>query len=224
MLHLYIQHTASRLEAPLTGLSKTSETPLDSHHKVACPRHLLCDKCYMLHRVDSLHPLIACQTPPLLQLTYDQHQYRDSMINITYTDKTADLTTGSSRGAIYTKGRCAHTAVLGTWQLCMPRPAAEPTLCKKGVFQVIGGAGVGPRRVCHGCMLPPGLLEFQYWRARMQQVLIVHSHHVCMPAVAATHIRLAWIPNSELQTPAVVIGIVFTTHTCTCHSTNPNQH
>lgn len=84
-LHLYTQHTANRLGAPLTGQGKINETLLDSHRKVACPCHLLCDKCYMLHHVDSLHPLIACQTPPLLQLTGDQ--YQNSMIKITYMDK-----------------------------------------------------------------------------------------------------------------------------------------
>ena len=165
MLHLYIQHTANRLGAPLTGLSKTSETPLDSHHRVACPHHLLCDKCYMLHRVDSLHPLIACRTPPLLQLTWDQ--YQNSMIHSTYMDKTADFASGNSRCAMHMKGGCAHTAVPGTWQLCMPQAEVDHTLGKKGVFQVIGGAGIGPRRVCHGRMLPPGLLELQHRRARL---------------------------------------------------------
>lgn len=82
MLHLYTQHTASHLGEPLTGLSKTSETLLDSRHKVTCQCHLLCDICYMLHHVDSHHPLIACQTPPLLQLTLKHYRRHSNQYHI----------------------------------------------------------------------------------------------------------------------------------------------
>ena len=81
MLRLYTQHIAIRQVELLSGLSKTSETLLDSRHTVTCPCHLLYDICCMLHHVDSLRPLIACQSPPLLQhtvksvtLVHDQDQ------------------------------------------------------------------------------------------------------------------------------------------------------
>lgn len=52
MLRLYIQHTATHQVGPFLSPSKTGGTLLDSHHIVACPHHLLCDICYMLHHVD----------------------------------------------------------------------------------------------------------------------------------------------------------------------------